>query len=51
MILQAYISLPQQIRKGMLIMRIIVSYLCIGVGCQQYLEKQENFKRELYEHN
>ena len=35
-ILQAYISIPRHIRKGVLIRRIIASQLCTVVGGQQF---------------
>ena len=46
-ILQAYISLPRYIRKGMLIRRIIASDLCTAVNCQQFCKESTNVIGEL----
>ena len=47
-ILQAYMSLPRHIRKGVLIRRNIASHLFTAVGCQQFRkESRKNIKGEL----
>ena len=51
-ILQAYISLPQHIRKGMLIRWILASDLCTAVGCQQFRkESTKCHRRIMFERN
>ena len=46
-ILQAYISLPRHIRKGMLIRRIIASHLCTAVGYQQFRKAWRKYQRRI----
>ena len=43
-ILSAYIPIPQRIRKGVLIRRIIVSHLCTAVGGQQFREESKKLQ-------
>ena len=43
-ILQAYISLPRHICKGVLTRRIITLHLCTAVGCQKFCK--ESRKRQ-----
>ena len=44
-LLQAYLSLPQHTRKGMLIRWINTSDLCTAVGCQQFCKESRKLQR------
>ena len=45
-ILQAYLSLPRHIRKGIMLM-IITSDLCTAAGCQQFRKESRKLQRRI----
>ena len=45
--MQAYIPIPQPIRKGVLIRRMIWSHLCAAVGGQQFCKQSRKLQTRI----